>query len=241
MMQFFTHSQTLKNIEKCLAQILGVLDAHGILALAGMVGPLVLVALDIAASVSEPKYSLIRDSISALGLTSLGWIQTIGFVIFGLLVEIFTAGLFLNIRRRHLFDLGIGLLTFFGFGLALIGLFRTDPTGALPTWSGRIHVWAAYSVLGLFPVALALLLSSIRNDPNWRGLFHYTIVTGILAFALAVGRLFLPQNISWFGLYERILVANVLIWLEIIGIRLLLLSIRRNPNRLSVLLRRHYR
>ena len=218
-----------------------MLDAYGILALAGMVGPLVLVALDIAAAVSEPKYSLIRDSISALGLTSLGWIQTIGFVIFGLLVEIFTAGLFLNIRRRHLFDLGIGLLTFFGFGLALIGLFRTDPIGTSPTWSGRIHVWAAYSVLGLFPVALALLLSSIRNDPNWRRLFHYTIVTGILAFALAVGRLFLPQNISWFGLYERILVANVLIWLEIIGMRLLLLSIRRNPNRLSVLLRRHYR
>jgi hypothetical protein len=220
-----------------------MLDAYGILALAGIVGPLVLVALDIAADVSEPKYSLIRDSISVLGLTSLGWIQTIGFVVFGLLVEIFTAGLFLNIRRRHLFDIGIGLLTFFGFGLALIGLFRTDPIGGLTTMSGRIHVWAAYSVLGLFPVALALLLSSIRNDPNWRGLFHYTVVSGILAFVLAVGRLFLPQNISWFGLYERILVANVLIWLEIIGIRLLLLSIsrRRNPKRLSVFLRKRYR
>jgi len=232
---------TLKNIERVLAHILGVLDAFGILAMAGMVGPLVLVALDIAAAVSEPKYSLIRDSISALGLTSLGWIQTIGFVVFCLLVEIFTAGLFLNIRRKHLFDLGIVLLTFFGFGLALIGLFRTNPIGGLPTLSGRIHVWAAYSVLGLFPLALALLLSSIKNDPNWRGLFHYTIITGILAFALAVGRLFLPQNISWFGLYERILVANVLVWLEITGIRLLFLSIRRKPNRLSILLRRHYR
>ena len=78
--------------------------------------------------------------------------QTIGFVVFGLLVEIFTAGLFLNIRRRHLFDLSIGLLTFFGFGLAFIGLFRTYPIGGLPTLSGRIHVWAAYSVLGLFPL-----------------------------------------------------------------------------------------
>jgi len=233
----------LKNIERALAHALGILDAYRILALAGMVGPLILVALDIAAAVAEPKYSLIRDSVSALGLTSLGWIQTIGFVVLGLLVEIFTAGLFLNIRRRNLFDFGIGLLTFFGFGLALIGLFRTDPIGGLPTMSGRIHVWAAYSVLGLFPVALALLLSSIKNDPNWRGLLHYTIVTGILAFALAVGRLFLPQNINWFGLYERILVANVLIWLEIIGIRLLLLSIqrKRNPNRLSVLLRKRYR
>lgn len=233
----------LKNIERALAHALGILDAYRILALAGMVGPLVLVALDIAAAVAEPKYSLIRDSISALGLTSLGWVQTVGFVVLGLLVEIFTAGLFLNIRRRNLFDFGIGLLTFFGFGLALIGLFRTDPIGGFPTMSGQIHVWAAYSVLGLFSVALALLLSSIKNDPNWRGLLHYTIVTGILAFALAVGRLFLPQNINWFGLYERILVANVLIWLEIIGIRLLLLSIqrKRNPNRLSVLLRKRYR
>ncbi|MFZ2036193.1 MAG: DUF998 domain-containing protein [Dehalococcoidales bacterium] len=91
--------------------------------------------------------------------------QTIGFVVFGLLVEIFTAGLFLNIRRRHLFDLSIGLLTFFGFGLAFIGLFRTYPIGGLPTLSGRIHVWAAYSVLGLFPLALALLLSSIKTIP----------------------------------------------------------------------------
>jgi len=49
----------------------------------------------------------------------------------------FTAGLFLNIRRRNLFDLGIGLLTFFGFGLALIGLFRTDPIGGLTTLSAE--------------------------------------------------------------------------------------------------------
>ena len=102
----------MKNIERVLAHILGMLDAYGILAVSGIVGPLVLVALDIAAAVSEPKYNLVRDSISALGLTSLGWIQTIGFVVFGLLVEIFTAGLFLNIRRKQLFDLGIGLLVF---------------------------------------------------------------------------------------------------------------------------------
>ena len=164
----------------------GYSDAYGILAWAGIIGPLVLVALDITAAISQPKYSLIKDSISALGLTSLGWIQTIGFVVFGLLVEIFTAGLFLNIRRKHLFDVGIGLLTFFGFGLAMIGLFRTDPIGGLPTWSGRIHVWAAYSVLGLFPVSLAMLLSSIRDDPNWRGLYHYTVVTGVLALGMAI-------------------------------------------------------
>jgi len=42
----------LKNIERVLAHILGMLDAYGILAVSGIVGPLVLVALDIAAAVS---------------------------------------------------------------------------------------------------------------------------------------------------------------------------------------------
>ena len=75
----------MKNIERVLAHILGMLDAYGILAVSGIVGPLVLVALDIAAAVSEPKYNLVRDSISALGLTSLGWIQNDRFCCFWLI------------------------------------------------------------------------------------------------------------------------------------------------------------
>jgi len=66
--------------------------------------------------------------------------------------------------------------------------------------------WAAISVLAFSLWHSAFLLSSIRNDPNGGGV-HYTIVTGHLAL-LSVGRLFLPKNISWFGLYERLLVGE---------------------------------
>jgi len=207
--------------------VLGALDVHGILALAGVVGPFVLVLANLVAAVSEPKYNFIRDSISSLALTSMGWIQTIGFLAIGLLVEIFAAGLFLNIRGRRGFRLGISLLACFGFGLLLIGAFRTDPVGGLHTIEGTIHGAAAVAVFWLFAIAISLLLPSLRNDPHWQEMFPYTVVTSVLASALVVGRLFLPAQLSWFGLYERVLVANAVVWVEVVAVRLLLLSLRR--------------
>ena len=207
--------------------VLGALDVHGILALAGVVGPFVLVLANLVAAVSEPKYNFIRDSISSLALTSMGWIQTIGFLAIGLLVEIFAAGLFLNIRGRRGFGLGIGLLACFGFGLLLIGAFRTDPVGGLHTIEGTIHGAAAVAIFWLFAIAISLLLPSLRNDPHWQEMFPYTAVTSVLASALVVGRLFLPAQLSCFGLYERVLVANAVVWVEVVAVRLLLLSLRR--------------
>jgi hypothetical protein len=98
--------------------------------------------------------------------------------------------------------------------------------GGPATVNGKIHLVGAYGVLGLFPVAVALLLSSIWNDPQWRGMFRYSAATGLVAFGLAVGRLFLPQ-LSWFGLYERLTVANAIAWVEVSAVWLLLLSLRR--------------
>jgi MFS family permease len=216
----------MKNTEKESQIKLGPLDIHGLLAVAGIVGPLVLVVLDLAAALAVPKYNLVRDSISSLALTSLGWIQTIGFLVIGLMIEIFTAGLFLNIKRRRGFGFGILLLALFGFGMLLIGAFRTDAVGAPPTVNGTIHLVGAYGVLGLFPVAVALLLSSIRHDPRWHGIFRYSVVTGIIALGFAVGHIFVP-HLSWFGLYERLTVANAIVWVEVSAIRLLLLSLRR--------------
>ena len=203
------------------------MDVHGILALAGIVGPLVLIATDFAAAFSQPGYNFVKDSISSLALTSLGWIQTIGFLVIGLLVEIFTAGLFLNVNRRRGFGLGIGLLALFGFSLLMIGAFRTDPVGGVRTIDGTIHLIASIAVFGLFPIAVLALVSSLRNDPHWRGMFLYTIITIGLGSALALGRLFLPEKLSWFGLYERLMVANAVIWVEVVAIRLLLLSLKR--------------
>jgi hypothetical protein len=202
------------------------LNGRSALAFAGMAGPLVLAVTDLTAAFTNPDYSLVRDSISSLALTRLGWMQTIGFLAIGLLVEIFVAGLLFNIRGVRGFRFSIGLLVFFGFGLLLLGAFRTDPVGAPDTIEGTIHGLTATVVFWLFPVAILIIAPSLKSDPAWRNIFLYTIVAGILAVVLVIIIGFLQDDISWFGLLERLIVVNMIIWVEVAAIRLLNLSLR---------------
>ena len=204
------------------------LNINTVPALVGIVGPIVVVVGDIVASLSTPNYSPVRDSISSLALTPIGWLQSICFLAMGLLLEIFVAGLFFNIRRARGFHAGIGLLAFCGFGLMLIAAFRMDAPGAQRTIAGIIHTVASYGLGLLFPIAILLLTPSLKSTPNWRNIFVYTLVAGVFALALIIGAFFTDQT-GWFGLYERIIVANAIIWVEVVAIHLLRLSLRRKP------------
>jgi hypothetical protein len=202
------------------------------LALAGVVGPIVVIVADLTAAISQPGYNPIHDSISILAWSPMGWLQTIGFLTVGLLVEVFVAGLLLTIRGGRLFGFGIGLLICFGFGLLLIGAFPTDPIGNQNTIGGTIHDATAKVIFIIFPIASLLIAFSLRKDSRWGGLFIHTVATSGLALALVLGWLWLTEDLGWFGLYERILVANTIIWVEIMAIRLLRLSLSA-PERLK--------
>jgi len=204
------------------------LNINTIPALVGIVGPIVVVVGDITASLSILGYSPVRDSISSLALTPIGWLQSICFLAMGLLLEIFVAGLFLNIRRARGFHLGIGLLALCGFVLMLIAAFRMDAPGAQRTTAGIIHTVTSYGLGLLFPIAILSLTPSLKSTPNWRNIFVYTLVAGVLAFGLIIGAL-LTDQAGWFGLYERIIVANAIIWVEVAAVHLLRLSLRREP------------
>ncbi|MFO7995912.1 MAG: DUF998 domain-containing protein [Dehalococcoidia bacterium] len=195
-------------------------------ALAGIVGPIVVVVGDLAASLSIPGYSLVRDSISSLALTPIGWLQSICFLAMGLLEVFFVAGLYFNIGKARGFHAGIGLLALCGFGLILIGAFQMDPAGAPRTIEGTIHTVASYGSGLLFPIAILLLTPSLKSDPNWKNIFIYTVVAGVLALALIAG-LFVSDQRGWFGLYERIIVLNVIVWVEVAAVQLLRRSLRQ--------------
>jgi hypothetical protein len=211
-----------------LQSIIGPLNIYSLLALAGIVGPVVLIITNLTASFSVLNYSFIRDSISSLAWTPMGWLQSIGFLVVGLLVEVFAAGLLFGIRGTRGFRLGIGLFVCFGFSLLMIGAFREDPTGSPHTIQGTIHMVTAAIAFSIFPIASLLIGLSLRKDPYWKGLFRHTIATTGLASAFVIGYLFLLDELSWLGLYERVLVANTVIWVEIMAIKLLRLSLSSN-------------
>jgi hypothetical membrane protein len=196
-------------------------------ALVGIIGPIVVVVGDLTASLSTPDYSLVRDSISSLALRPIGWLQSICFLAMGLLLEIFVAGLFFNIRRARGFHAGIGLLALCGFVLMLIATFHMDHPEAPPI-DGIIHTITSYGLGLLFPIAILSLAPSLKSTPNWKNIFVYTLIAGILALALIIVAFFTDQT-GWFGLYERIIVANAIIWVEVVAVHLLRLSLRREP------------
>jgi hypothetical protein len=203
------------------------LNINGVPAIVGIVGPIVVIVGDLAASSSISGYSPVRDSVSSLALTSVGWLQSICFLAMGLLLEIFVAGLFFNIRRARGFHAGIVLLALCGFVLLLIATFHMDHAGA-PHIDGTIHTIASYGIGLLFPVAILALAPSLKNTPNWENIFVYTLIAGVLALALIMGALFAEQR-GWFGLYERIIILNALVWVEVVAIHFLRLLLRQEP------------
>jgi hypothetical protein len=212
---------------KLKSGILNSLNVYSILALAGMIGPVFLGAADLAAGITSPGYNPARDSISSLALTPNGWLQTIGFLVLGLLVELFAAGLLFSIRSKRGFRFGIAILVWFGFELLLLGAFRTDPAGSVSTRDGIIHGLAAKTVFWLFPFVCLLIAKSLKYDAAWKDLYKYNYIVGALALVLTFAGIWLIDGFAWFGLYERLLVYNVIIWLEVMALRVLILSIHR--------------
>jgi hypothetical protein len=206
-------------------------NIHTAFAVAGIVGPFLLSISDLSAGLSSPGYSIVKDSISSLALTNAGWIQTIGFLVLGLLVEIFTAGLLFNIKKgARWFYLGIAIFSFFGFAMLLIGAFRTDVAGVVDTartLEGRIHGFVSSATFILFPIAILCLMPSIKRDPNWKYLYVYTLITFVLAVILVVTIKVLPEGNLSFGLIERLLVANAIIWIEVAAVNMFILSLKR--------------
>src|SRR5512137_1947440 len=133
------------------------LNIRSALAFAGIIGPLMLTGGDLYAGLASPGYSMVRHSISSLALSPIGWLQTIGFLALGLLVEIFAAGLLFNVKRTRWFLPGIAALLLFGFGMLVIGAFATDLVKSERTIEGTIHGIATAISFSLFPVALLLL------------------------------------------------------------------------------------
>jgi MFS family permease len=203
------------------------LNINSVPAIVGIVGPIVVIVGDLVASLSIPGYSPIRDSVSSLALTSVGWLQSICFLAMGLLLEIFVAGLFFNIRRARGFHAGIVLLALCGFVLMLIATFHMDHSGAPPI-DGTIHTIASYGLGLLFPIAILSLAPSIKSTPNWKNIFVYTLIAGVLAFGLILGALLAEQR-GWFGLYERIIILNALVWVEVVAIHFIRLLLRQEP------------
>jgi hypothetical protein len=190
-------------------------------AVVGMVGPVLFAGVLLALTLTQYDFMLeigwrpLEDPSgtwpSGLALGPYGWAQVANFVLSGILLMIFAAGLHLGATDGRGSRVGPALLFAAGTAMALMG-FETDPiqsTGPR-TLHNLIHDLAfALFVLTLLP-AFYFLWRRFRDDTLWRGHARYTLITGVLATLL----LFLP------GVAYYLFLATVLVWLEVTAFRL---------------------
>jgi hypothetical protein len=195
-------------------------------AVAGMVGPGLFAAVILGLTVVQYDFLLglgwrpLGDPAnvwpSGLALGPYGWAQVTNFVISGILLMIFAAGIHRGATNGRGSRVGPILLFVAGAAMALMS-FETDPpvqsTGPR-TLHNLIHDLAfALFVLALLP-SFFFLWRRFREDALWRGHARYTLVSGILATPL----LFLP------GVAYYLFLAVALVWFEVTAVRLWRLS-----------------
>ena len=190
-------------------------------AIAGMAGPVLFVGILVVLTMVQYDFMLgigwrpLGDPAGAwpsgLALGPYGWVQISNFVVSGLLLAIFAAGLHFGVTDGHGSRVGPGLLFVAGIAMALMG-FETDPIRR--TNPRTLHGWIHDLAFVLFALALLsslfFLWQRLRKDPLWRNHARYTLATGVLAALL----LTLP------GVAYYLFLATVLLWIGTTGVRL---------------------
>jgi len=213
----FTTGETASS----LTAVLGDVRVSGV---AGVIGPAL---FSVMSFVSEQLYEggdALRASVSTLVLGRYGWLQAAAFVVIAIVMLILSRLLYISLPKGQRLRLATRLLVLVGLGFLFVGIFKTDLAAGPVTPQGLAHLSAGGTSAIAFPIACLLLVSSLRQDRRWRGLATYTLVTGCLGIILGIAQLTVPQTFDLFGLQERLMGVNGLIWMGVMSAKAAVLS-----------------
>src|SRR6266849_3737707 len=123
---------------------------------------------------TRPGFDPRLDLLSLLSLGDWGWVQITNFILAGVLNLLYAVGLWQRLHPGRGGTWGPILIAVYGFGLVLVGIFRTDPANGFPpgvpapthpSWHGAIH---ALGALFVFLMLAAALLVFVRLFLAWK-------------------------------------------------------------------------
>jgi hypothetical membrane protein len=198
---------------------------------AGIIAPVLFVLVFTIESFLRPGYDPMKTFISALSLGSRGWIQIANFILFGILLLLFTLGVANEFKKGKASKWGVILLAALGSCYLLSGPFVMDATGTPlsgTSFHGILHGIFGAIVFVVMPISCFVFLRRFREDPKWKGLYGWTLALGIL---VALGVLLMIVGIkipttavyftNWIGLIQRIALVAWMTWLFGFGVGIL--------------------
>jgi hypothetical membrane protein len=180
------------------------------------------IILSIAQSLT-PGYNPIRQSLSDLALGPYDWLETVAFFLLAFVAMALGFGLYYGLQRKSGLRTVAILFGIMAFGEVITAIFQVDLVKTPISIHALVHQAGASIVAIAFPVATFMLLPNLKAEHHWKGLANYTFAVAVSMFTLVITReVLLPTTWlnPWFGLYEKVLLANSLVWIEVMAIRL---------------------
>jgi hypothetical membrane protein len=157
------------------------------------------------------------------------WTMITGFVLLGAGTVALGAGLASTLKYPSAL-IGSVLLMIAGIGLAVAGLARNDCSSKLPacaarvdsgavSWQHQVHDNVSLIIFVVLIAAPLVFARAFGRDDRWRPLRTYSIVTGLLGFALLVLYVIASAG-TWNGLAQRTFVSVLFVWIAVVGFRL---------------------
>jgi protein-S-isoprenylcysteine O-methyltransferase Ste14 len=201
----------------------------------GVVGAIAFVVVFLVEGVVRSGYDPVRLAVSFLSLGEGGWVQVATFLVTGVLVITFAAGV-RRVLRGGLGATGVPVaIAVAGAGLVIAGLFSTMPAFGYPPGTPEgfptqipttayLHVLGALCFFGGLVVAPVLMARRLRSDgARDAAVGSVVVAVVVLVFfgassADSSGEPFFPTVA---GLLQRVSIVAGLGWLAWLGLRLL--------------------
>ncbi len=205
-------------------------------------GPVLFTGAWLVAWSVQDVYSPLREDISALAAIDAqhAWIMIAGIVALGLGLLALGLGLLGVIHDGRSATVGPILLVLAGLSFAVAGFARNDCSSELRackdrvnsgnvSWHHMVHDVLGVAVFLFLVIAPLVLARAFRTDSRWSNLRRYSLATGGLTLALLL--LFAAEPFDgWNGLVQRVLVAVPLVWVAVLGVRLVQIAAAADPS-----------
>ena len=195
-----------------------------ILAICGMLSPIIYTLMWIICGKLDSNYNHIRDDISslfAIGAPNRRLAQSF-VIVESVLLFVFFIGLQSGINDGGGSILGpIFLLISSIFGILVALFFPLDEGGEFITYKGKGHI-AFVVLMGIFAIAgMVALWIRLQNVPGWSGFAVYSLISAILSLiGVVISSIFAAGKYR--GIIERIMVTPFQLFYFVIALMVLL-------------------
>lgn len=194
----------------------------GMSGLIALAGPVLFVLATATLESINIGYDRIQDEISALVWGQQGWCQTGVFYFMAIALVCLAWRLYqLNARKRTI-KFGSVLLALTGMAFLVIAIFPTRAPGEAMSTLAMVHTQAARLLCIFFPIACLLFGIALRRHPVLNKAAEYSLIAGAIGLVLVIAGAFITmEEAPLIGILERLMLANGIMWIEIMGITIL--------------------